>query len=366
MRVLFEVGHPAHVHLFKSIAYKIREDGHEILFAVRERENTVSDLLKHYGFEYEMMIPTAESMVGKAIALMKNDFSLLKIGRNFNPAILINVGSAYSAHVSRMLGKPHICLTDTEDATLQLKLMVPFTKTILTPDCFLKQFPPKKHIRYPGYHELAYLHPSRFTPDSSVLEYLGVEKGEKYVMMRFSAWDASHDVGQHGFKSDEERLAIIEEIEKYAKVFISSEIPLRGKLDKRRINIPIHRIHDALYYASLYVGDGHKMAAESGILGTPSIIVSTRWDRTGNFKDFVEKYGIVEAFKDVKPAQQRALDILRSGKKAEDEWRGRAKKMLEEKIDVASFLTYFIENYPHSHRESMEGRIFERFIYMDD
>ena len=354
MIVIFELGHPAHVHLFKYTIWDLEKKGHEIKIAVREKEGMVSPLLEKYGFVYEMMRPNVQGMPRKAVTMIKNDLVLLKIARRFEPDMFVSVASPYSAHVSTVLGKPHICLTDTEDAGLQLKLMVPFTRSILTPDCFLKDFPKKKHIRYPGYHELAYLHPNRFKPDPSILDYLGVQKDEKYAIMRFSAWDASHDIGQHGFRSDEERLNLVKEAEKYAKVFISSEIPLKGELEKRRINIPIHRIHDALYYASLYVGDGHKMAAESGILGTPSVIISTRWDRTGNFRDFVENYGVVEAFKDIKPAQQRAVDILRSGKKAEDEWRDRARKMLEEKIDVTAFLIYFIENYPESHKIYME------------
>ncbi len=354
MKILFELGHPAHVHLFKYVFRELEKDGHEIKIMVKEREGVVTSLLKHYGFPYSNLQPNSPHMLGKAKNMVLNEMKIFNISRKFKPDIFVSVASPYSAHVSYVMRKPHICLTDTEDAGLQLKLMVPFTGSILTPDCFLKQFPAKKHIRYPGYHELAYLHPNRFKPDPSILDYLGVQKDEKYAIMRFSAWDASHDIGQHGFRSDEERLNLVKEAEKYAKVFISSEIPLKGELEKRRINIPIHRIHDALYYASLYVGDGHKMAAESGILGTPSVIISTRWDRTGNFRDFVENYGVVEAFKDIKPAQQRAVDILRSGKKAEDEWRDRARKMLEEKIDVTAFLIYFIENYPESHKIYME------------
>ncbi len=362
MNILFEVGHPAHVHLFKYLIGELEKNGYRTQIAVREREGMVGPLLEKYGFPYKMMKPNAQGMFGKAVTMIKNDMALLKIARKSKPDIFVSVASPYSAHVSTIIRKPHISLTDTEDAGLQLKLMVPFTETILTPDCFLKSFPEKKHIRYPGYHELAYLHPNRFTPDPSVLEYLGVEKGEKYVIMRFSAWDASHDIGQHGLQSDEERLNLVKEIEKYARVFISSEIPLKGGLERRRINIPIHRVHDALYYASLYVGDGHKMAAESGILGTPSIIISTRWDRTGNFRDFVNKYDVVRAFKEIDEARDASLSVLQSKTEAE-KWRERAENMLAEKIDLTAFLRYFIENYPASHKIYMEegDALFNKF-----
>ncbi len=362
MNILFEVGHPAHVHLFKYVIWELEKQGHAVQIAVREREGMVAPLIEEYGFPYQMMSPNARGIFAKAMTMIKNDMFLLKIAGKSKAEMFISVGSPYSAHVATITRKPHICLTDTEDADLQLKLMAPFTRTILTPDCFLKKFPPKKHIRYPGYHELAYLHPNRFKPDPSILAYLGIKEDEKYVIMRFSAWDASHDIGQYGFRSDEERFALVEELEKYAKVFISSEIPLKGGLERRRINIPIHRIHDALYYAALYVGDGHKMAAESGVLGTPSVIISTRWDRTGNFRDFVSRYGIIEAFKNVNMARDRAITILNSEIERKG-WKLRAEKMLNKKIDVTAFLIHFIENYPESHKIYMEGAdaLFNKF-----
>jgi len=46
--------------------------------------------------------------------------------------------------------------------------------------------------------ELAYLHPNYFSPDLSVLELLGVKKGEKYAILRFVKWNANHDLGHTG------------------------------------------------------------------------------------------------------------------------------------------------------------------------
>jgi len=362
MRITFEIGHPAQVHLFRYVLSELK-DRHEIRILIKERESMVGVLLNHYGFEYSVLQPNSPNIFGKMKNLVINDIKLFNISRELRTDVFVSVASPYSAHVSALLGKPHISLTDTEDANIQLKLMVPFTDAILTPDCFLKDFPENKHIRYPGYHELAYLHPKRFKPDPSILELLGVEKDEKYVIMRFSAWDASHDLGQHGFRSDDERMKLVKMIEKHAKVFITSEIPMVGDLEKRRINIPPHRIHDALHFSSLYIGDGHKMAAEAGILGVPSILISTRWKRTGNFIDFVKKYHTVEAFEEVNNARKRALEILQDAERNKREWKERSESMLKDKIDVSSFLIYFIENYPESHKEYIEDAdsLFKKF-----
>lgn len=38
MRVLIDIGHPAHFHLFKHFAWKMEEKGHKILFTCRDKE----------------------------------------------------------------------------------------------------------------------------------------------------------------------------------------------------------------------------------------------------------------------------------------------------------------------------------------
>ncbi|MFQ6055648.1 MAG: hypothetical protein ACE5J3_06675 [Methanosarcinales archaeon] len=37
MKVLFDVGHPAHVHFFKHTIWNLQKDGHKVKITVRER-----------------------------------------------------------------------------------------------------------------------------------------------------------------------------------------------------------------------------------------------------------------------------------------------------------------------------------------
>ncbi len=48
MRVLFDIGHPGHVHLFKNVAHNLKRGGDEVLFTVRDKEHEI-DLLKSEG-----------------------------------------------------------------------------------------------------------------------------------------------------------------------------------------------------------------------------------------------------------------------------------------------------------------------------
>ena len=52
MRILIDIGHPAHIHLFKNFACRMQERGHKILFTCRDRE-CVLQLMRFYEFVYD-------------------------------------------------------------------------------------------------------------------------------------------------------------------------------------------------------------------------------------------------------------------------------------------------------------------------
>ena len=98
------------------------------------------------------------------------------------------------------------------------------------------------------------------------------------------------DVGQHGIRA---RTALVQELERYGQVFITSEERLDDELAKYQIKVSPEKMHDLRYYASLYVGEGATMATESAILGTPSVYVSSLVGTMGNFIELGQKYGLV-------------------------------------------------------------------------
>ncbi len=222
----------------------------------------------------------------------------------------------------------------------------PFADVICTPSCFKKDLG-KKQIRYNGYHELAYLHPDYFKPDPSVLDELGLKKDDKFVIVRFVAWQASHDIGHCGFNMEAKR-KLVKELGKYARVFITSESPLPEEFKKYGIKIPPERIHDLLYYATMYIGEGATMATEAAILGTPSIYVSSFWDSMGNFNELEEQYGLIYNFKEPEPAIQKVIELLQQ-QDLKQEWAKKRERLLKDKIDVTQFMMEFIENYPESY-----------------
>lgn len=354
MKIIVEIQHPAHVHHFKYMIWNLKKKGHEIKICAADKEVALH-LLNAYGFKYKILgVNRDSSLMTKIPFLIKSEYNLLKVAWQFKPDLFISRISPCSANISKLMMKPHVVFNDTEHSSIVNLLVFPFTDIILTPSCFKKELG-KKQVRYNGYHELAYLHPDYFKPNPKVLNELNLSMNDKFIILRFVAWRAAHDIKQKGFDL-ESKIRLVREMEKYAKVFITSESPLNSYLEKYRIRISPEKMHDLLYYAAMYIGEGATMASECAVLGTPALYVNTL--RSGLTDEEEEKYKLLFNFSDPVNGQQQAIDkamelIKKSGLK--QEWREKRKKLLKDKIDVTKFMTEFIENYPESSKAIKEN-----------
>lgn len=352
MKVQIDIGHPAHVHLFKNFALEMQNNGHKILFTCRDKEFEI-ELLKKYGFQYKSFGKKFKSTSGKLWGMILFDCKEISAALKFKPDIFLSHGSIYAAHASFFLRKPHISFEDTFNFE-QIRLYMPFTDVILSSD-YEHPLKSAKIIKYAGYHELAYLHPNRFVPNKSILKELEVEENEKYVVLRFVSWNASHDIGHKGI-SYKNKIKAIEEFSKYAKVFISSESELPDELIKYKIKIDPHRMHGAIAYATMLFGESSTMSEEAAMLGVPSVYLfnnSTFYTQHLE-KDYSLMFNYSESENDQQNAIKKGIELLQtSGLK--EEWKKRRNKMLSEKIDVTAFMVWFIESYPKSKRIMKEN-----------
>ena len=67
---------------------------------------------------------------------------------------------------------------DSDVEPLFAKFAHPFADYLVSPDVLKHERLKNNHLLYPGYHELSYLHPNRFTPDKSVLKKLKLKDDE--------------------------------------------------------------------------------------------------------------------------------------------------------------------------------------------
>ena len=203
MRILIDIGHPAHVHFFRNAIQHWTSNGNEVRITIRDKDIT-RQLLDEYELDYVCLSRASVGTLRMGGELIARNLRLWRIARVWRPDVMMGIAGVSVAQIGKLLGVPSVVFTDTESAILINKLLFPFATRVCTPDCYLHDIGPKQ-IRYRGYHELAYLHPNYFIPDQTVLEDLGVEPGEPYSIIRFVDWKATHDRGRRGVSVDNKR-----------------------------------------------------------------------------------------------------------------------------------------------------------------
>jgi predicted glycosyltransferase len=336
MKVLFDILHPAHAHFFRHAIRLLEADGHEVMITARDKDLTLQ-LLASFGLPYLVISREAPSRAGLAGELLARDVRLVQVARRWRPDVMASIAGISTALVGFLTRTRNLVFYDTENATLSNLLSYPFATEVITPDCYRRRVL-GRHVTYPGYHELAYLHPKRFRPDPSVLEAAGVNPEEPFSVVRFVSWRALHDVGKGRGISADGRQRLLQILSERGRVFVTSEDRLPDKLADFELPVPPDQLHHLLSFARLYVGESSTMASESAILGTPAVYV----DPIGTpYTDEQEqRYSLCFNFK---PEQLEDLlsccrDLLVRDLKRQPEFRARTERMLADKIDVTDLI----------------------------
>ena len=381
MKVLFMISHPAHFHMFRYTIDNLQNDGHQVVVVIRPK-----DVLEQLCIDANMPYykvknrPKKWGMFGLAIFLIEKIIEVLHIARKEKPDMLVG-SDGVLAVVGKILRIPAFeCYEDDGEAiALYAKMFFPIYTGLLGPQCCSAWKWESKKIGYPSYQELGYIHPNQFTPNKEIVEKYGIDTSKTYFVIRFAQLTAHHDVGIHGMNT---QIAehVVNMLKPYGQIYITSERELEPQFEPYRIRINPLDMHHVMAFASLYIGDSQTMAAEAGVLGTPFV----------RFNDFVGRLSYLhelEAPTDYTPRKNGYVPIvdkhvpdevhysLGYGHKTADvegfynsiaKWLAipnrkeicaqRREKMLSEKIDYAKFLTWFIENYPQSQKQTCENQ----------
>ena len=273
---------------------------------------------------------------------------MLRIVRKHKPDVMIGTDIVI-AHIGKLLGIPSIILNEDDAAAVPLfaKYGFPYCTIALAPQSTDVGSFADKHIQYPGYHELAYLHPDHFQPDEQLLKDL-LGGDQPHFIIRAASLTAHHDEGRTGI-DDELALCIIEELQPKGKVIISAERELGAALEPYRVSFHPKHLHHVLATASLYVGDSQTMAAEAAVLGVPSI----------RFNDFRRGIGIPGGIgapfwvdQRHKNLSTRGVDALGSVNTPRPKFRSslhdKRQEMLSMMINVSEFFRWFFLEFPES------------------
>jgi uncharacterized protein len=351
MKVGIFASTPAQIHFYKNIISELNKRGHSTVLLARNYGENLK-LLEEYGMDHYIFSNPPESKWGKIANLPFDVMNAIKYLKRNRIDIITGFG-IYEAFTSAILRKPAITFCDSEytinklSLQIQLILLSPFVDVIITPSWYRQDLGPKQ-IKINSFKELAYLHPNYFKPRSDVIDLLGYLAEKPYILFRFNNFDAVHDMGITGF-TIEDKIKLVKELKTDADIFISSEGKIVEELQKYVIKIPKNRIHDVIYYAEILITDTQTMATEAAILGTPTIRCNkfVGENDMGNFIELEKRYSLIYNVKN----SDQVLEIARKLLKTPDLkriYQLRRDRLLNETIDIASFFTQFIENYPNN------------------
>jgi len=341
MKLLVDIGHPAHVHLFRFMAEDLRNEGWEILFSLREKDHS-SDIARSLGFDLACYGKTRKTLIGKALSYFQKTFKLFLIARQFKPDITISHSSFYLSQVSWLLGIPNLTLEDTGN-TEQILLYLPFTSAVLTSTSYHREHG-RKQIRYKAFHELAYLHPGHYERLFGRDILNRKSNPRPVILIRLVNWSASHDLNRKGIDPSwvEE---IILRFSADCQIMLSAEGEAGEMFHELLIPGGKVNIHTLLSGIDLYVGEGATMASECAMMGIPAIYLNPIPAGT---IDEQSKYGLVYHLTG-KQEIIRLIERLTSDPLATArEHQQKARKLLADRINLSEFLCWFVKEWPSS------------------
>ena len=344
MRILFDLLHPAHFHLFKNVMVQLRKEGHEIEIIARQKD-CLPDLLEGSGFEFEMIPRKKGGLFTFGLETVKATAMAVSLARRKGVDIMagtsISIGPA-----ARLTGAKAIIFEEDDASVVPVfaKLGYPFAHYVVTPECLAYEKHGRKHVTYAGYHELAYLHPDYFEPDEGVREELGLSPGERYFVVRLVSLTAHHDVGQKGLAYEQAR-KVIDKLRAHGRVFISAEREVEEDLQEYVLGTKAERIFDVMAFADIVVGDSQTMAAEAAVLGTPSLRCNTFVGRLSYLEELENKYGLTKGF--LPEDFEKLLAELEGWLGREDlkeQWKQKRDVMIGECVDVTDWILEFLNS----------------------
>ena len=361
MNILIDIAHPAHVHLVRNTYVELTKRGHSVYVTVKNIPSAIT-LLEKYEIPFTYLGGKRDSLIGKAVLQFSYNLKVwwLVITKKIN----IGFGTSVTIpHISK-LSKMHAVILDDDDDDVEplfVKYAHRYADVVLSPNCTKRLT--KKGIPYKGYHELAYLHPNRFTPDASVLKEIGMKEGDIYFVLRFNAFKAHHDIDVKGLSIENKR-KLINYLEKKGKVFITTERNIDAEFIKYQLLLSPEKIHSLIYYSTMLIGDSQTMTSEAAVLGIPAVKCNTFAGKLSVPNELENKYQLCYSYL---PEQSEdfftKINELLNEANVKLIFSQNRERMLSDKIDVTAFYVWFIENYPESKRMMKENPEFQnRFL----
>lgn len=332
-KFLFDIGHPAHVHLFKNLIFHFQKTGIPFKVVTRDKEIT-NELLTHYEIPFESISAPRSTKLGMFREFLERTWKIYRLHKKekFTHALGTSVSIGPLSQLTFGKVKSYNFNEDDDDVVpLYTKLAYPGSTKIINPDCLKYSKWKNKRVLVPSFHELAYLHPKNFTPDPEIPIKYGLEP-QKYVILRLSALKAHHDSEAEGL-SDELITLIRDELNEF-EIIESNEGKKGGKIKP-------WDMHHVMAFAKMVISDSQTMSAESAILGVPYIRINNFVGRISYLNELENKYLLGSGF--LPKDQYKIINCISNLKKNRRDPE-KFKALLQDKIDFNQWQISFLKN----------------------
>lgn len=347
---LFYLVHPAKYHFHKVQINELKKRGHQVDVLINTKD-ILEGLVKEEGWEYSNIFPNTRKIRGLHVYLA----AVISIFKTVNRLLKFTKGKKYDLFIgdlTSILGRlkrvPSLYPTDDVLAAVpEQKIFFITANYIIAPIITDVGKYKTKKIGYRGYKALAHLHPNHFKAEENKLRS-DLRGGIPYYLIRCTGFMATHDINKSGISNDI-LYELVKILKPYGKVLITSERTLPNDLEQYKLEIRKNDISHYIHYAELFISDSTTMSSEAALLGTPSIEYDDYFHEIEQMIELQEKYKLIHCFrtKDDRAFLRNITELL-SENNLKKKYQQRRMKLLEDCIDVSSFLVWFYENYPKS------------------
>ena len=337
MKVHVHIGHPADVHFFRNAIGVWREHGHTVIVTTRDIP-VARGLLDAYGLAHEVVGHKRAGVVGLGLELLEHITFLAPRLRRWGVDASVSFGGTFTVHAAGLAGCKGLVFYDTEIAHFQNRITYPFATAIATPAVYPDDLG-RKHTRFNGFKELAYLHPAVFSPSEAVLRRYELTPETPFSVVRFITWEASHDLGVRGLALATQT-AVLEALARSGQAWLVPEGEAPEPLRRFARPCAPEDFHHLLYYARGVVSEGASTAAEAAVLGTPALYVNPIGR---SYLTRLADYGLVKHVAPDGDVLGGVADVLALAKDA-NACRSAAASVIADHENVTDFVVRFVES----------------------
>lgn len=364
-RFLFYLVHPAKFHFHRVQINELIARGHQVDIVINTKD-ILEDLVLEEGWDYKNIFPKSRKIKGvhvyvaAVVSIYKTVYRLWKYTKGKKYDLFIG---DLTTMLGRIKGVPSLYPTD--DVLAAVPEQVIFFKTttqIIAPVITDVGSYERKKIGYLGYKALAHLHPNHFTPDITKLSP-ELRGDEPFFLIRCTGFGATHDLNKSGI-SDGTLFKLVDVLKAHGKILITSERQLPEELKEYQLEIRKNDISHYLYHAKIFIGDSTTMCTEAVVLGTPAVEFDEYFFEIEQMLEIERKYGLLHCFRTNQEGEFiDCVEGLVNEVNLEQSSMMKREVLLNENIDVSTFLIWLFEDYATSVNEYFKNpsKVLERF-----